>query len=64
MIIGSANQIGKFRVLLNEIPRININESPGRKEPRIEAVSIKRIRATPRTASAPKDSISDCGSSN
>jgi hypothetical protein len=62
--IGKAIQIGKFRVVLSEIPRMKISESPGKNEPKIVAVSINRIRATPITASAPNDSISDCGSSN
>ena len=62
--IGTASQIGKFNVELRAIPRMKISESPGKKEPRIVAVSMKRISATPRTASAPKDSIRDCGSSN
>jgi hypothetical protein len=50
--------------VLREIPRIKISESPGRNEPKIVAVSMKRISPTPRTAKAPNDSISDCGSSN
>jgi hypothetical protein len=62
--IGTANQIGKFNVVLRVIPRIKIKESPGKKDPRMVAVSIKRIRATPKTARVPKDSISTCGSSN
>jgi hypothetical protein len=58
MTIGTASQIGKFSVVLRVIPKIKIRESPGKKEPRIVAVSIKSIRATPITARVPKDSIS------
>jgi hypothetical protein len=61
---GKASQIGKFKEVLKVIPRMNISESPGRKEPKTVAVSIKRISAQPRTANAPKDSIRFCGSSN
>jgi hypothetical protein len=57
MTIGTASQIGKFSVVLRVIPRIKIRESPGKKDPRIVAVSIKRISPTPRTARVPKDSI-------
>jgi hypothetical protein len=63
-MIGTANQIGKFKVELRAIPRMKMSESPGRNEPKMVAVSINRISATPRTARVPKDSISACGSSN
>jgi hypothetical protein len=64
MIIGTASQIGKSKVVLSAMPRMNIRESPGRNEPKIVAVSINRISADPKTANVPKDSIMACGSSN
>jgi hypothetical protein len=58
IIIGSASQSGNEIVVLRDIPRIKMSESPGRNEPRMVAVSINKIAATPRTARVPRDSMS------
>jgi len=58
IIIGSASQIGNEIVVLRDIPRRKISESPGKNEPRIVAVSKNKMAATPRTARVPKDSMS------